>query len=82
VAARRRWSAAAARTRKPIPESRRAIPTTMPKTESCSAMYEVLSAVERAVSLIQMLRAGLSTGLPFCVSARAGSFVPLPSAVA
>jgi len=52
------------------------------KVAVLSAKYAVLSAVESAVSVTQMFRAGLSTGRPLFVRAAFSSFVPLPSAVA
>ena len=61
---RLRPKTAKARITRPIPVSTRAIPTTIPKIEICSAMYETLSAVESAVSLIQMLRAPFEIGWP------------------
>ena len=47
----------------PDPVRTSAIPTTIPNTESCSAIYETLSAVASAVSLIQMFRWPFGTGL-------------------
>jgi hypothetical protein len=61
----------------PTPARISAIPTTIPKSEVPSARNDVYRAVASAVSVTQMLRAPLDTGLPsasFC--AAAGSFVP------
>ena len=38
------------------------MPVTIPNSEIRSAMYDVFSAVPSAVSVIQRLRIGLSTG--------------------
>ena len=45
-----------------MPDSRSATPTTMPKSASCSAMYDVFRAVVSAVSVTQTLRAPFATG--------------------
>ena len=62
-----------ARTRKPMPLSRRAIPTTRPKSAICEAVKARLSAEVRAVSWIQTLRRPFSTGCFVCGSTSAHS---------
>ena len=57
-----------------MPVSTRAIPTTMLKIESCSAMYETLSAVESAVSVTHRFSRPVRDRLP-AVILRSGSFV-------
>jgi len=57
-----RPNTARARITSPIPVSTRAIPTTMLKIESCSAMYETFSAVASAVSVTQRFRAPFEIG--------------------
>ena len=56
------------------------MPTTIPNSAVCSAMYETLSAVASAVSLIQMFRWPFETGFPSSsLAASASSFVPAAS---
>ncbi len=56
------------------------MPTTMPKIEICCAMYETLSAVASAVSVIQVFRAPFEIGWPFSsFAAAASSLVPAGS---
>ena len=68
---------------KPRPARISAIATTRPNIETCSAKNATLSAVARAVSVTQMLRAVFSIGRPVfgSVAAAEGSFVSFPSAV-
>ena len=54
----RRSSRRTVRTRKPIPASSSAAPTTIANVATVSAKYAVLSDVWNAVDEIQMLRAG------------------------
>ena len=63
-----------------MPLSSSAIPTISPKSAICSAMYETLSAVARAVSVTHVLRAAFETGLPLSsFAAAASSLVPAGS---
>ena len=49
---------------RPIPVTSSATPTTMPKSEICSAMYETFRPVASAVSVIQRFLAAFEIGLP------------------
>ena len=60
------------RTPNPSPVSRSAMPTTMPNSATFSARKLALSAVVSAVSVIQMLRTGLSSGWPLGLLQRLG----------
>lgn len=70
-------------TRNPIPIRNIAKPITVANVATLSAKYEVFSAVARAVSVTQRLRAPFSTGLPvsLLIAAAYSSLVGLPSAV-
>jgi hypothetical protein len=64
----------------PIPVNSNATPTMMLKIASISDMNPMSSAVARAVSVTQMLRALFEIGSPFSsFAAAASSFVPAGS---
>ena len=58
-----------------MPVSRSATPTTIPNSESCSAMYDMLSAVVSAVSVTHMFRS------PFSMGGRSGVFAARASSL-